>query len=52
METFEGNRWEGTLTAFFQLFSPTVGQDEGHVGNRGKGTGKMVLCNEMLLHGK
>lgn len=52
VETFEGNRWEGTLNAFFQFFSPTLGQDEENVGNRGKGRGRMVLRNEMLLHGK
>lgn len=49
METFEGDRWEGALTASFQLFSPTLRQDEGNVGNRGEGRGRMVLCNEMLL---
>lgn len=52
VETFEGGRWEGTLTAFFQLFSPALGQDEGNVGKGGKGKGKMVLRNEMLLRGK
>lgn len=29
MEAFEGGREEGTLTAFVQLFRPTLGQDEG-----------------------
>ena len=52
VETFEGGRWEGTLTAFFQLFSPALGQDEGNVGKGGKGKGRMVLRNEMLLRGK
>lgn len=52
VETFEGGRWEGTLTAFFQLFSPALGQDEGNVGKRGEGRGRMVLRNEMLLRGK
>lgn len=52
METFEGGRWEGILTAFFQLFGPALGQDEGNVGSRGEGRESMVLRNEMLLHGK
>lgn len=33
MEAFEGGREEGTLTAFVQLFRPTLGQDEGKVGS-------------------
>lgn len=42
MKTFEGHSWEGTLTAFFQLFRPALGQDEGNVGKRGEGKGRMV----------
>ena len=34
VETFKGNCWEGTLTAFSQLFCPVLGKDKGNVGNR------------------
>lgn len=50
MEAFEGGREEGTLTAFVQLFRPTLGQDEGK-GGRGGGRGRRVVRREMLLHG-
>lgn len=49
MEAFEGGREEGTLTAFVQLFRPTLGQDEGE--GRGGGRGRWVVRREMLLHG-